>query len=254
MKLVVLGSGTSVPHPRRAAAAYWVETEGGSLLLDASADASHRMAQEGLGWENLDAIWVSHFHLDHAGGVAPYLFGTKWAPQTQQRKKPMRIFGGPGLKGLLGAFDDGGDYGLLDQPFETTILEVSGGEEFEILPRVKAESFSTPHTDESLAIKLTDSRGVSMVYTSDTGYSEDLITFAQQVDLLLIECSFRQNKPVETHLELREAMLIAKRCEPRKVVLTHLYPEWDGHDIVAEARSYWEGETIEAIDGLRIEL
>ncbi|HUE83368.1 MAG TPA: ribonuclease Z [Pyrinomonadaceae bacterium] len=254
MKLVVLGSGTSVPHPRRASAAFWLEAEGSRMLLDASADAAHRMAQEGLAWENLDAIWISHFHLDHAGGLATFLFGLKWAPQTQSREKPLRIFGGSGLKDLIDAFNRGGGYGLLNQPFETTIGEVRAGEDFEIIPRVKAQTFSTPHTDESLAIKLTDAKGASLVYTSDTGYSDDLINFAMQVDLLLIECSFRQGKPVKTHLELADAMLIAKHCEPRMLVLTHLYPEWDGHDIVAEAGAYWTGETIAAFDGLRIEL
>ena len=27
------------------------------------------MAQEGLDWPNLDAIWISHFHLDHVIGL-----------------------------------------------------------------------------------------------------------------------------------------------------------------------------------------
>src|ERR1700694_2269224 len=81
MKLIVLGSGTSVPHPQRTSAAYWLETDSGQLLLDMSADAPHRMAQEQLDWVNLDSIWISHFHLDHLGGVAPFLFGTRSAPQ-----------------------------------------------------------------------------------------------------------------------------------------------------------------------------
>ena len=92
MQLVVLGSGTSVPHPERAAAAHWLQAKGGSLLLDISPAAIHRMAQERLDWVNLDAIWVSHFHLDHVGGLAPFLFGTKHAPQTHARRC-LRFFG-----------------------------------------------------------------------------------------------------------------------------------------------------------------
>ena len=71
MRLIVLGSGTSVPHARRASTTHWLETERGTLLLDMSADAPHRMAQEGLDWAGLDAVWISHFHLDHSGGLAP---------------------------------------------------------------------------------------------------------------------------------------------------------------------------------------
>src|ERR1044072_1418583 len=96
MRLTVLGSGTSVPHPRRSASAHWVEAEGGTLLLDCSGPAVHRMAEEGLDWANLDAVWVSHFHLDHVGGLAPFLFGTKHAPQTRGRRTPLLIYGGGG--------------------------------------------------------------------------------------------------------------------------------------------------------------
>lgn len=254
MNLVVLGSGTSVPHPQRAASAHWLETGGGSLLMDASAAAVHRMAQENLDWVNLDAIWISHFHLDHVGGLAPFLFGTKYAPQTQGRRKPLAIFGGYGLKELFRAFDEAGNYKLLKQPFPVEVREVAPRAEFEILPGLQARSFSTPHTGESLAIRLTEERGSSLVYTSDTGYTEALGSFAQGVELFMMECSFWRDKPVETHLELADAMRLARRAAPRTVLLTHLYPEWDDVDVSAEAGKLWDGRTIGATDGLRLEI
>ena len=254
MLLVVLGSGTSVPHPQRAASAHWLETSSGSLLLDASAAAVHRMAEENLDWVNLDAIWISHFHLDHVGGLAPFLFGTKHAPQTQARRKPLLIYGGSGLEKLLGAFDDANNYRLLKQPFAVEIREVAPGSSFELLPGLRAQAFSTPHTRESLALRLTDEDGASLVYTSDTGYTEALAGFAEGVDLLMMECSFPRNKPVETHLELKDAMQLAQLAAPRKVLLSHLYPEWDSIDLAAEAKKLWPGETIGATDGLRLNI
>ena len=73
MKLTILGSGTSVPHPQRTSPANWLETSKGTVLLDCGSDAPHRMAEEQLDWPNLDAIWISHFHLDHIGGLTPFL-------------------------------------------------------------------------------------------------------------------------------------------------------------------------------------
>jgi len=253
MKLTVLGSGTSVPHPDRASAAHWLETPSGSLLLDISADAAHRMAQERLDWPNLDAIWVSHFHLDHLGGLPAFLFGTRRAPQTRSRTKPLRIFGPAELKRIMQAINESNHYPLFDQPFPIEIVEVAAPDEFEVLPGLTAHTFKTPHTDESLALRLKDESSKSFVYTSDTGFSENLASFANVVDLLLMECSFRRNKPVEKHLELADAMKLAEMCRPRKVVLTHLYPEWDGFDLAAEARRLWSGETIAAFDGLKLE-
>ena len=254
MKLTILGSGTSAPHPHRASPSHWLETSKGTLALDFGADAPHRMAQENLDWPNLDAIWISHFHLDHVGGLTPFLFGIKWAPQTQNRTKPLRIFGPKGLSQLVNAVDDSNNYHLLEHPFAIEIVEVLPNTEFEILPGITANTLSTPHTQESLALHLKDDDSKLFVYTSDTGFSDDLAPFAKDAALLLMECSFRRNKPVQKHLELADAMRVAHDCAPEKLVLTHLYAEWDGVDIGSEARALWPGETIEANDGLRVEV
>jgi ribonuclease BN (tRNA processing enzyme) len=254
MKLIVLGSGTSVPHPQRAAAGFWLETETGSFLLDCGADTPHRMAAENLDWPNLDVIWISHLHLDHCGGLASFLFSTKHAPQTQSRRKPLTILGCQGISKLLRAIDDANDYGLFDQPFPIEVREISPEADFEVLPDLRARSFSTRHTNESLAIRLTDRTGASVVYSSDTGYDEGLAAFARRVDLLILECSFWRNKPTAKHLELAEAMRLARLAEPRKTLLTHLYPEWDDVDLESKAAELWSGSTIAARDGLRLEI
>jgi ribonuclease BN (tRNA processing enzyme) len=200
------------------------------------------MAEEKLDWVGLDAIWISHFHLDHFGGLAPLLFGTKNAPQMRERRKPLRIFGPGGLEKLFRTFDEANNYRLTKQPFPLEFQEVSPTEAFQILPGIRAEAFSTPHTTESLALKVLGATNATLVYTSDTGYTEALAGFAEGADLFMMECSFPQ------------AMLLAEKSHARRVVLTHLYPEWDGIDLRAEARKLWPGETIEATDGLMLEI
>jgi ribonuclease BN (tRNA processing enzyme) len=257
MRLVVLGSGTSVFHPQCASPAFWLETDAGSLLLDCSADAPHRMAEENLDWANLDAIWISHLHLDHCAGLAPFLFGMKHAPQTQSRTKQLQIFSCAGVKKLTQAFDEALDYKLLKLQFPVEFTEIAAddaGQSIEILPNLHGTFLRTPHRRESLAIRLSDQSGTTLVYTSDTGFAEEIVEFARAVDLLILECSFFQQKPVQTHLELKDAMRIAQTAKPRRLLLTHLYPEWDRIDLETEAKKFWAGETIAARDGLRLEV
>lgn len=255
MKFIVLGSGSSVPHPQRSSSGYWLETESGSLLLDCSASAIQRMAQENLDWANLDAIWISHFHLDHVGGLAPFLFATKYAPQTQSRTKSLKIFGAEGLRKLLESFDKAGNYKLFNQPFPIEIIEIEALEKFQILPDLTAVAVKTPHTDESHAICLRDKSNKTLVYTADSGMAMVLGDVARNVDLFVCECSFVKNKPVEKHIELAEAMHLARYAKPKRMMLTHFYPEWDEVDFQKEIEKFTPlCEVIEARDGLRIDL
>lgn len=253
MKFIVLGSGTTVPHPKRSSSAYWLETSAGTILLDCSASAIHRVTQEGLDWANLGAIWISHFHFDHCGGLAPFLSGTKHAPQMKAREKPLRIFGGPGLRKLLDNFDAVNNYKLFEQPFPLEVTEIEQLEKFEILPGVEAVALSTPHTPESHAIRLRDADGKLIVYTADTGFAPELGTFARSADLLVIEASYPKDKTQEKHLELEESIYIIRKAAPKQAVLTHFYQVWDEVDGEAEIAKFEPAcEAIMAYDGLRL--
>jgi len=255
MKLVVLGSGSTVPHPKRASSGFWLETSGGTVLLDCSAPIPLRMAQEGLDWPNLDAIWISHFHLDHCGGLAPFLAGTKQSTSMKERKKPLRIFGPNGLKHLIAKIDEVNNYRLLEQPFPVEIIEIKEHEKFAILPGVDAVALKTPHTDESLAIRIRDVDDRTIVYSADTGFSEAVGAFGNDVDLLILECTFVRDKPVRKHLELREAILLINQARPKRAMLTHFYPEWDNVNFAAEVEKLGPiCEVIEAVDGLDLDI
>jgi len=254
MRLTVLGSGSTIPHPTRSSSAYWLETSSGSILLDCAASAPMRMAHEGLDWPNLDAVWISHFHMDHCGGIGPLLAGTRHAPQMQGRTKPLKFFGAKGLKDLIGRVIDVNNYRLFEQPFPVEIVEVESLETFEIVAGIEAVAMSTPHTAESHAIRIRDGK-TTMVYSADTAFSEPLAAFAKGADLFILECTFIKDKPARKHLELSEAIFLIRQAAPGRAMLTHFYPDWDDVDFESEIAKHEPlCEVIEARDGLRIEI
>jgi len=253
MKLVVLGSGSTVPHPQRSSSAYWLETSGGNILLDCSATAPHQMAKFGVDWPNLDAIWISHFHMDHVGGLGPLFAGTKHAPEMRERKNPLTIYGPKGTERLFDGISSARDYKLREQPFPVKVIEIDQAEKFEIVPGVEAVPMKTPHTDESVAIRISDGK-TTLMYSSDTGFDEKIADFASGVELMLLECTFVREKPSQKHLILREAIHLINKAKPRRAMLTHFYPEWDNVDFEKEVAAQSPMcEVVQAEDGLTIE-
>jgi ribonuclease BN (tRNA processing enzyme) len=214
-----------------------------------------RLAQEVADWHELDAVWISHFHMDHCGGLGPLLAGTKHTPALRSRTKPLVIYGPVGIHGLLTAISDVHNYRLLEQSFPVEVVEVEALDGFEIVAGAEAVTAESPHTPESQAIHLRDSDGKTLVYSADTGFSEPIAAFAGGSDLFILECTFFRDKPVEKHLELAEAMFMIRKARPKRAMLTHFYPEWDAVDMAAEIRRYEPPcEVLEAVDGLRIDI
>ncbi|MFZ1702461.1 MAG: MBL fold metallo-hydrolase [Pyrinomonadaceae bacterium] len=253
MQLIVLGSGSTVPHPKRTSSLYWVKTSGGSILLDCPASAPSRMAAEALDWPELDAMWISHFHMDHCGGLGPLLAGMKHASEMKEREKPLTIFGPKGIKELVDRVSDVNNYRLLEQPFPVEIIEIDTLQPFSILRGVEATAMKTPHTAESHAIHIRDAENTTLVFSADTAFTEDIATLARGVDLFILECTFFKNKPTHKHLGLEEAMYLIRKAKPKRAMLTHFYPEWDEVDFEAEIGKFSPGcDVIEAVDGLRL--
>ena len=82
MKLTVAGCSPAWPNPGGAHSGYVVEQESGRLLLDCGPGVLPRLRQRE-GWPRLDAIAISHFHLDHWGDLVPWTWGLMFGPGSE---------------------------------------------------------------------------------------------------------------------------------------------------------------------------
>ena len=69
MKITFLGTGCGFPTSTRHCASILLETEGRLYLIDAGAPIVDIFAATGRRVEDIKAVFLSHFHLDHCAGV-----------------------------------------------------------------------------------------------------------------------------------------------------------------------------------------
>ena len=116
--------------------------------------------------------------------------------------------------------------------------------------------FSKPmaHISDSVGYRTNFNDGKSIAVSGDTDYCQNIIDLAFEVDLLILECSFPDEKKVEGHLTPSLAGRIASESRCKKLLLTHFYPICDQFDILKQCRQVYDGETILGEDLMRIKI
>lgn len=248
MKLHILGSGTCIPSKRRGSAGYAVICGNSKLLLDCGNGTTWKLDKAGLDYLDIDYIFITHFHPDHTSDLIPFLFGTKYNTE-RQRQKPLRIVGPEGFKDFFRSLNKVYNNWLDFEQLHVSEVNEKGflHEEFEI------KWLNTPHTSNSVGYRIS-SGGRSLVYTGDTEYCEELAEFANVCDLLLIECSHPGSSNIKGHLNPYEAAMIIANAEPKRAVITHLYPECDRTDILNQIKKHTDIDVVIAEDMMEIEV
>ncbi|HVD59067.1 MAG TPA: MBL fold metallo-hydrolase, partial [Thermoleophilaceae bacterium] len=103
MKLTVVGCSPAWPNPGGAQSGYLLEGPG-RLLLDCGPGVLARLREShsSNGWPEVDAIAITHFHLDHWGDLVPWVWGTMWG-LGQGTNRP-QLWLPPGGREELAAF------------------------------------------------------------------------------------------------------------------------------------------------------
>lgn len=243
VRVTFLGSGDAFNANGRCHASYLVTAPSGRFLLDCGPTALLALKREGLTADHVDAILVSHLHGDHFAGI-PFLLleGIYEVP----RQRPLLILGPPGTAGRV---DDlfralYRELAARAMPFELRYVELEPGQRWAgsigVLP------FRVPHQEKEISLGMrVDVDGKKILYSGDTGWTEDLVTYSQDTDLFICECCYFDTR-VPFHLDYPRIWENQKRFGCRRLVLTH---------IGREVRARQKEVALElASDGLIVEL
>lgn len=236
-RLTVVGCGTVVPEADRSCSAYLLEAGEVRALLDCGPGTVRSLARVGADWGAITDVWISHFHTDHVGDLPGLLFALKWGLLPERRAAPLTVWGPRGTRRMLEAFAVATGSHVLDPGFDVIVREVDPGERAWLSAGLELRTVSTPHTDESLAVRL-EGDGVSLTYTGDTGPAVALGEFAAGSGLFVCECSLPDDLVGDNHLGPTAVAGFAAAARPVLLLVTHVYPQLRlGADVVALVRA-----------------
>jgi ribonuclease BN (tRNA processing enzyme) len=252
MKLTILGSGTAVPNGERNSAGYFVETPDARVMMDCGAGTVHALARYGLPWEGMTHLFVSHFHVDHIGELASLFFAFRHG-MPSHRTQPLTVLGPQGLDRVMSGLRQTLDSNLFDPRFPVELRMLAPGDRVKLGPDSAVCVTKTPHTGESLAIRI-DSGGRSVCYTGDTGYSEEVAAFFNKANVMVSECSYRKPRPGVAHLSVSEVARMAVIAQVARLIVTHFYFDVNDEELKRELQSSFSGEVTIGRDGMVIEV
>ena len=243
--VTVLGTGDAFSSHGRFNAGYLIEAGGYRILMEAGPTILAALKRASIQPADIDLILISHLHGDHFGGV-PFLF-LEYTYESPRRTR-LTIAGPPHLESrsltLVRGMFPGTE--ALEIARKSHWIVIEPGDKRRLGP-ARIAAIRTPHITryKSLAFRI-EIAGRTIVFSGDTGWTEELVPFAAGADLFLCECTYFESSHLAFHLNYPQLEKERERFQVKRMVLTHLGREVldRGSEIGMEMAS----------DGMRIEI
>jgi ribonuclease Z len=243
IKVVLLGSGAGPPvNLQQYGASTLIEAGGERFLFDCGRGATFRLVQAGVPIGSISRLFLTHLHSDHVVQI-PDLFLTGWA--GARRNVPFEVWGPDGTRSMMDHIQQAFAF---DIHIRRDVDEKLGAAGIQVVAHdikqgvvydehgVKITAFLVDHGVVQPAFGYrVDYGGHSVVLSGDTRVSENLIRFAQGVDVLIhegIDPEFTRNRPdhprpeaidaiIAHHTTAEQAGEVFTRVKPRLAVYSH---------------------------------
>jgi ribonuclease BN (tRNA processing enzyme) len=212
VRLTVIGSSPAWPNPGSAQSGYLLDGPG-KLLLDCGPGVLGRLRQQEL---HVDAIAITHWHLDHWGDLVPWAWLNAYGPQDH--RLDCSVYVPPnGIQELTTFASHWGNDRMFDEAFDLHEYEPNAPI---TIAGFKVEAQRLPHyTMEAYGFRVSNGDKV-LAYSGDSAPTEELAALARGADLFVCEATLahgdRDGRP-RGHLSAEEALAAADG----PVLLTH---------------------------------
>jgi ribonuclease Z len=282
VSLFFAGTAGSVPTARRGLPALLLRAGGERILFDCGEGTQQQLLRS-IGLPDVDAIFITHFHLDHWLG----LIGMVKTFDLRARERPLSIYGPPGLRQLFSGLRP--VVGRSGYPLELIDLEphdeIRFGSflisPFPVNHRVEAYGYAFVEDDRPGRFDVEAARalgvpdgpafgrlqrgeivngvrpeqvmgetraGRRIVMSGDTAPAQAVEVFAHGADVLVHEATFMEDERARAretfHSTAHQAAEIARDAGVRLLALTHLSTRYVPRDIREEARAVFPNTVV----------
>ena len=282
IKVTLLGTGAPVPSIERFGPSILVEAGGQKLLFDCGRGASQRLWQLKIPLGQIDALFLTHLHSDHVVGI-PDVWLTGWIPAVYGRRtEPFRVFGPDGTKDMMENLAKAFSWDISTRSKEknkadsgalVNATDIKEGFTWE-RNGVKVTPFTVRHAefiDSALGYRV-DYAGHSIILSGDTRYSENLIRYAKDADVVIHEVAAANENSMQTsplinqilgfHSSPEDAGKVFEQINPKLAVYSHIVlltanpsiPPPTINDLIIRTKKIYSGALQVGEDLLSIEI
>jgi len=247
MRVTVLGCSGSHVGPQRMCSSYLVESDGYRLLLDCG-NGSLANLQGRLDVSEVDAVLLSHLHVDHFADLYGLYYALRFHPGGP---RSVDVHAPRGAQAFLAQLL--GD----DEHFGRTcrFSQASAGDRLTLGP-FDVSLHAADHPVEALAARIS-AGGRVLAYSGDSAPTSALVDCAQDADAFLCDSTWLERQrplPPGVHSTGAEAGRMAAEAGAARLIVTHVFPATDPDEVAAEASAGYGGEVLVATDRMELEL
>ena len=282
VSLFFAGTAGSVPTARRGLPALLLRAGGHRVLIDCGEGTQQQLLRS-VGLPELDAVFITHFHLDHWLG----LLGMVKTFDLRGREKPLSVYGPPGLQRLFGALRP--ILGRTGYPLEIVDLEPHAEVRFgpflltpfPVKHRIESYGYAFVEDERPGRFDVEAARalgvpegpswgrlqrgeavdgitpeqvmgatrpGRRLVISGDTAPCQAVEVFAHGADVLVHEATFMEDERARAretaHSTARQAAEVAREAGVGLLALTHLSTRYFPREVRDEARAVFPNTVV----------